>query len=293
MPVTYEVVTTNRAGLERRREFLSEATLAPGDALRLNGRDWLVDAVENSTPPRVVAKPARYRLRLSHPDGREELGVFRRLRPDAPRYGHAFTTRENGRPIGWQVVEQRLAHDEQGEPYLDLTAERDFSEQTELPDHELEHSLAWGAGDLPEAAAAMFARAEQAGLLVELVALEPGEGPDWAEAERFIDTLIYEEIGDDLFELCGVTDPDSHEAALRTVQDRLRSDLEAFRDDIEGDGDEIQEWDFRDGSVFASVGSFDDEADPNNGHGWLVRLVDSDVLGAAGFSRVRKAELQP
>jgi hypothetical protein len=293
VPVTYEVVTTNRAGQQRTREFASETELARGDTFRLHGRDWLVDAIEDATPPRVIAKPARYRLRLRHPEGREELGVFRRLRPDAPRLGHVFTTTEDGRPINWQVVDERFTHDERGEPYLDLTADRDYSEGEELSNHELEHALARGAEELPDAASATFTRAEQAGLDVELVALEPNEAPDWAEAERFIDTLIYDEIGDDLFELCGVTDPDSHEAALRTVQDRLRSDLEAFRDDIEGDGDEIEEWDFRDGSIFATVGSFDDEADPNNGHGWLVRLVDSDVLGAAGFSRVRKAELQP
>jgi hypothetical protein len=39
------------------------------------------------------------------------------------------------------------------------------------------------------------------------------------------------------------------------------------------------------------VGSTEDEADPDAGHGWLCRLVDAGVLGAAGFSRVRKAEI--
>jgi hypothetical protein len=292
MPVTYEVVTTNRDGHRHSREFLAESELSLGDAFRLQGRDWLVDAVEDATPPRIHAKPARYRLRLRHPDGREELGVFRRLRPDAPRFGHELTTIEDGQPIAWRVVEERFAHDEQGEPYLDLTAERDYDEVEELPDHELEHVFARGAEELPETTGAMFARAEQAGLSVELVALEPNEAPDWAEAERFIDALVFEEIGDDLFELCGVTDPDSPDA-LERVKERLRSDLEAFRDDVDGDHDEIEDWDFRDGRVFAAVGSFDDEADPNKGHGWLVRLYDSGALGAAGFSRVRKAELQP
>ena len=46
-----------------------------------------------------------------------------------------------------------------------------------------------------------------------------------------------------------------------------------------------------DGRVFASVGSPDDEADPDAGHGWMCRLLDSSVLAAAGFARVRKAEL--
>jgi hypothetical protein len=292
MPVTYEIVTTTRAGHQHGREFLAESELDVGDVFRFQERDWLVDAVEDAAPPRIHAKPARYRLRLRHPDGREELGVFRRLRPDAPRFGHEFTTSEDGQPISWQVVEERFTHDEQGEPYLDLTAERDYDEVEEYPDHELEHALARGADDLPEAAAATFARAEQAGLTVELVALEPNEAPDWAEAERFVDALIYDELGDDLFELCGVDDPDSP-GALEAVKERLRADLEAFRDDVEGDHDEIEEWDFRDGRVFATVGSFDDEGDPNKGHGWLVRLYDSGALEAAGFSRVRKAELQP
>jgi hypothetical protein len=30
-----------------------------------------------------------------------------------------------------------------------------------------------------------------------------------------------------------------------------------------------------------------------SGHGWMCRLVDAEVLGAAGFERVRKAELEP
>lgn len=35
----------------------------------------------------------------------------------------------------------------------------------------------------------------------------------------------------------------------------------------------------------------DDESNPHSGPGWLTRLVDAGALGAAGFSRVRKAEL--
>jgi hypothetical protein len=63
--------------------------------------------------------------------------------------------------------------------------------------------------------------------------------------------------------------------------------------DIEGDHDKIEEWDFRDGRVLASVGTFDDEADPDSGHGWMGRLVDVSALAGAGLQRVRKAELQP
>jgi len=261
--------------------------------IRFKGRDWLVERIEEGTRERVVAKPARYRLRLVHPDGREELGAFRRFRPDGPRLGHAFTTLEEGQPASWQVVDERLAYDE-GQPYLDIVAERDYAEVEELPDHELEHVLAMREAGFPEGAVSTITQAVEAGLSVELVALEAGEAPDWDAAERYIDALILEEIEDDLFELCGVDpDKDPRETWLATVKGRLHSDRQYFRADIEGDHDEIEEWDFRDGRVFASVGSFDDEADPLSGHGWTCRLVDASALGAAGFERVRKAEVTP
>jgi hypothetical protein len=292
---TYDVVTFDRAGSERHRRYASEDALSPGDVIRLYGRDWLIERVEpdgGEVLGRLLANPARYRVRLQHPDGREELGAFRRFRPDAPRLGHAFSTIEDGQPASWQVVDERLAYDGQGQPYLELLAERDFEEVEQLPDHELEHALAARDDALPAAASAVFVRAEAGGLSIELVALEPGEEPDWAAAASYIDSLILEEIEDDLVELCGVdTNRDPRESWLPKVKERLRSDLERFRGDIEGDLDEIEEWDFRDGRVFASVGHEDDEADPDKGHGWMCRLVDAGALGAAGFERVRKAEL--
>ena len=71
----YLVVTRRRTGKERVHEFASEAQLEPGDVLRLDGL-WLVASIEagQDAPARAVAVPARYRLRLRHPDGREELG---------------------------------------------------------------------------------------------------------------------------------------------------------------------------------------------------------------------------
>jgi hypothetical protein len=296
--LTYEVVTRNRVGKERMREFVASDPLELGSVLFLEGRYWLIDRVEpngDGTLARLFAKPGRYRIRLRHPDGREEIGAFRRYRPDAPQLGHAFTTVEDGLPASWQVVDERLEHDEAGEPYLDLLAERDYEEVEAPPDHELEHALLRRADESASAtAAATFARAERTGLNVELVALEPGEAPDWEAAERFIDALILEEIEDDLFELCGVdTDADPRETWLEIVKERLRSDLQYFRADVEGDRDEIEEWDFLGGRVFASVGSLDAESDPESGHGWMCRLVDSEALGAAGFERVRKTELSP
>jgi hypothetical protein len=293
-PLEHEVVTHTRAGVERAHRYASEEPLRPGDVLRLEGRFWLVERVDGSAePPRVLAKPARYRIRLNHPDERVELGAVRRYRPDAPRPGHSFTTMEDGRPVSWEIDDERLERDDEGEPLLELVAERDYGEAEELPDHELEHTLASRALRLPEVATALLQRADGAGVAIELVALEPGELPDWDEAGRYIDTLILEEIEDDLLVLCGVNpDRDPRERWLETVQERLRADLASFRADVEGDHDEIEEWDFLDGRVFAAVGSFDDESDPDAGYGWLCRLVDASPLAAAGFQRVRKRELE-
>jgi hypothetical protein len=239
------------------------------------------------------AQPARYRLRLRHPDGREEVGAFRRFRPDAPRLGHGFSTLERGQPVSWQVADQQVVRDADGEPYLELIAERDFGELEELPDHELEHAFVGREEDeVPVGAASLFTRAEAAGLSVELSALEPGDEPDWAEAERYVDALILEEIEDDLVELCGVNpDRDPRETWLSTVKTRLLEDLRRFRADIEGEHSEIEEWSFRRGRVFASIGNPDDEADAESGHGWMCRLLDSGALTVAGFQRVRKVEL--
>jgi hypothetical protein len=287
--LTYEIDTVTRHGAPRPHTYSSETELRPGDIVVLGGRFWLISEVEDG---KATATPARYRLVLRYSDGHEEPGGFRRFRPGAPRLGHVFTTAPEGHPVAWVVVDERTARDEQGEPYLELVAERDFSEVEELPDHELEHALAARDSELPEAARETLARAEQTGLAVELVALEPGEAPDWAAAARLIDSLILEEIEDDVIEMCGVhPGRDPRETWLATVQERLRSDLSRFRDDIEGDHDEIEEWDFLMGRVFAAIGSVEDESDPDSGYGWMCRLVDSEALGAAGFDRVRKAEL--
>jgi hypothetical protein len=288
----YEVVAHSRAGAERVHPYASDTALEPGDVLRLAGRDWLIERVDGT---RALAKPARYRVTLRHPDGREEIGAFRRWRPDVPRLGHTFATLDEGQPVTWEVLEERLELDDEGEPYLDLLARRNFAEvEEDVPDHQLEHAVAREEDELPEAARATIARAGQAGLAVELVALEPGEEPDWEEAERYVEVLTLDLVEDDLIEMCGV-DPESdpRDTWLPQVRERLREDLARFRADVEGDHDAIEEWDFRDGRIFASVGTTDDEADPDKGHGWMCRLVDSGALTVAGFSRLRKAQLLP
>ncbi len=297
MTFHYQVVTVARPGRARTRRYASGEELAPGSLVRLDGRDWLVERVEKAwggegKDGRVVAKPARYRLLLRHPEGRVEVGALRRLRPDGPRLGHAFSTVEDGQRVSWQVVDERLAWDERGEPYLELVAERDYGEVEQLPDHELEHALSRAAAE-PVAGGPAVARAEEQGLAVELVALEPGREPDWEEAERYIDALVLDEIEDDLLELCGV-DPDSDppETWLDTVKERLRLDLERFRADVETDHDQIEQWELAGGRVLAAMGGFEDESDPGSGYGWMCRLVDSGALAAAGFVQVRKADLR-
>ena len=290
---SYEIVVAGRAGSDRRYPWVADEELQPGSVVHVGGRDWLVHELDSSRePPRALAKPARYRLRLVHPDGREEIGGFRRYRPDGPRLGHGFTTMLAGELISWEVVDVRLAYDDAAEPFLDLVAQRDYGEaEGDLPDHELEHALARG-DEASEAVQAVLADADREGLAVELVALDPGEAPDWEEAARYIRTITLATIEDDLLEQCGVnTAADPEDTWLETVTSRLLEDLESLRADVEGDHDEIQEWEFRDGRILASVGSTDDESDPDSGHGWLCRLLDSGALGAAGFTRVRKAEL--
>jgi hypothetical protein len=287
--VSYELVTRGHSGVERTRRYTSEDALAPGSTVLLAGSYWLVERVEDS---RAYARPARYRLTLRHPDGREEAGAFRRVGRASPRIGHQLTTVEDGAPASWQIVDERLAHDEEGEPFLEAIAERDYAEAEALPDHQLEHALE--RDDEDAAAGAALARAEASGLAIELVALEAGQAPDWEEAERFLDALILDEIEDDVLEMCGVDpDRDPRDTWLDTLKGRLRDDLRSFRADTEGDHDQIEEWDFRGGRIFAGVGAVEDESNPLSAYGWLCRLVDAEVLGAAGFQRVRKASLTP
>jgi hypothetical protein len=299
LSLCYEVVTRSPSGKERAHPYVSDEPIVPGVVLRLDGRFWLVESVEpagEELAGRAIAKPGRYRLRLRHPDGREELGAFRRFRPGSPRLGHSFTTLEDGSPISWEIVDEQLARDDQGEPFLDLIAERDYGEaEGDLPDHELEHALDAQLDEgLPPQAEAAIAQAAEQGLNIELGALEPGEAPDWDEALRYIEALILEEIEDDLIERCGVDpDHDPRETWLDTIKERLRTNLQCFRADVDGDHDEIEEWEFRGGRIFATVGTYEDEFDPNSGHGWMCRLIDSGVLGIAGFERVRKYELEP
>jgi hypothetical protein len=138
MAFSYRLVTLGRTGREHARPYTSQDPLEPGSVVLLGGRYWLVERVDDAD---VYARPARYRLTLRHPDGREEAGAFRRFRADAPTVGHQLATFENGEPVSWAVVEQRLGRDDAGEPFLEWIAERDHGEVESLPDHQLEHAL--------------------------------------------------------------------------------------------------------------------------------------------------------
>jgi hypothetical protein len=251
----------------------------------VGGRYWLVERIEQA---RVKTHAARYRLTLHHPDGRREAGAFRRFRADAPTPGHQLTTLAAGVPISWVVVEERIAYDAAGEPFLELIAERDYDEGESLPDHQLEHALDQERDD-PDRTAAALMRAESAGRAIELVGLEAGQAADWDGARHYLDSLILEEIEDDLLEQCGVDVRHAPQQTwLGTVKQRLREDLESFRVDVEDRHGEIEGWAFRGGMIFAAVGRFDDDSNPFSGYGWMCRLVDAGVLQAGGFKRVRK-----
>lgn len=128
--------------------------------------------------------------------------------------------------------------------------------------------------------------------MLEMAALPTGRVPDWDGARRFIDSLVFEELEDDLLEMCGVDlESGTKEHWLAVVKERLRADLEAFRDDVESDRDEIERWELEDLTIFVSIGEEEDERAPDKGHGWMCRLLDAGALGAAGFRRMRKSEL--
>jgi hypothetical protein len=284
MAETYDIVTRGRTGVERAHSYTSDDAIEPGRVLRLDGRWWLVSRVEAG---RAEVEPARYRIRLSHQDG-DELGAVRRYRADAPGIGHAFTTLENGYPVGWQVSRATLAADDQG-PLVELVAERDDEAGTPA-DHELEHALARAPG--ADERRGLLDRAAAEGLSVELVALDPGQLPDWGDARRYVDSLIIDEIEDDLVEQCGVdTRTDPPETWIDTIRARLLADLDSLRADVEGEHDVIDEWEYLDGRIFGAAGKESEEADPGSGYGWLTRLYDAGALGAAGFHRVRRGEL--
>ena len=62
----YDIAATTRAGKQRVHPYALEEPLEVGQIVRLEGRYWLIESIEDS---HAAAKPARYRLKLRHPDG--------------------------------------------------------------------------------------------------------------------------------------------------------------------------------------------------------------------------------
>lgn len=130
--------------------------------------------------------------------------------------------------------------------------------------------------------------------MMEMVTLDLGRSPDWQSAEGYIDSLIIEEVSDELLRMCRIdTEAEAPGQWIDLVRQRLRSDLARFREDVETDRDEIEVWELEDAHLFVSIGTPADESDPDKSHGWLCRLRDSGALAAAGFKQARKAELYP
>jgi len=85
----------------------------------------------------------------------------------------------------------------------------------------------------------------------KLVALDPGEEPDWPASKSLAlhsTHSSFEEIEDDLF--VAVRRRRRHDGGRRRWLGNREgapavADLEAFATDVEGDHDEIEEWEFR------------------------------------------------
>ena len=67
MASSYELVHVSRSGRERVHPYTSAEPLQPGSLVHYEGRDWLAESIDGT---RVTLRPARYRLKLRHPDGR-------------------------------------------------------------------------------------------------------------------------------------------------------------------------------------------------------------------------------
>ncbi len=206
----YELVHTSRTGTERVHPFATDEPLEPGSFVRYEGRYWLIERLDGS---RAIAKPGRYRLELRHPRrprrGRRLPPLPARRAGDRPHVHHCRgrTAGElGGARTGGSLTTSRTSRTSSSS----RTATTRSSTRTSPTTSSSTRSPAARSSELPASVEEAFARAEREGLSAELVALDPGEEPDWTEAASSIDALILEEIEDDLIEQCGVdprTDP--------------------------------------------------------------------------------------
>ena len=202
---------------------------------------------------------------------------MRRMRPDGPRLGHSFTTIEDGAPVSWSVIDEEFAHDEQGEPFLDLVAERDYGEaEGDLPDHELEHALTARSDEVPDAARERIDEATRLGFAIESSRSSRTRLPDWEEARRYIETLSLDTIADDLLELCGVDTEELAKGHGSKPSSRASATTSSsFSADVKGTTTRSRSGISTTAASSPRVGSVADESDPDRGHGWLCRLLDA------------------
>ena len=222
------------------------------------------------------------------PSGRTR-GARRRsagFRPDRsparPSVHHCSRTGEPGH-LGRRPIEQ-LAQDEarRAVPRPDgrarlrgvRVAARATSSSTRSP--------ASRRDELPPSAGRVSTRAEQTGLAIELVALDARRVAGRDEAVRYIEALGSRRSRTTCSSFAGCVPARTQRHLARHRQDpavarisRSSASRRQARRTIRS-----RSGSFRDGRIFASIGSQDDESAPDRGHGWMCRLVDAGVLTA-------------
>ena len=200
---TYDVVVVHRTGKEHVHRYTTEEPLEPGDVVRLEGRHWLSSASRATArrrSPRAIGCGFAIRT-AARTSGRSAAS-------DPTRRGSATRSppsRTGARSAGRSSTAAGPRRERRAVPRPRRGARLRRRRSDAARPRARAHARPRSEDELPEGAEATLARAADEGLSVELVALEPGEEPDWEAAERFIDALVLEEIEDDLIEQCGST----------------------------------------------------------------------------------------
>jgi hypothetical protein len=125
--MTYEVLTRLPSGKERVQTYESDDPLSRRRVAAR--RSFLLVEHRGTTGGRgaaCVREAARYRIRLRHPDDREELGAVRRIQPGRRGSVTHSLQLERGRPVSWRVVDEQLDATRAASRF-DLRAERDYA----------------------------------------------------------------------------------------------------------------------------------------------------------------------
>ena len=215
--------------------------------MTLDGRDWLVDAVEEGDTARVVAKPARYRLRLRHPDGREELGAFRRMRAGQP------ATRPLVHDARGRGSRQLGASSRRRSPTTSRTSRSSTSSPSATTARPRATCPTTSSSTRSPASADGSGRRQgvdrRGDALRACRSSSPRSSRTRRRTGRRLAATSRPSVSTRSRTTCSscaasTRGDDSEGTWLETVQARLRDDLESFSADVEGDHDEIEEWDF-------------------------------------------------